>query len=133
MRDIARHALAPAAALLLAVALPAGASAAPGGSIVYAKGGNVYPAHGDGTNRRRLTHNKRRSHPFEHPTQADDGTVVAIRDDRTLYRFSRSGKRRSRPHKVATGPRNENSLHDLAFSPAVSPPAARRAYAEATR
>jgi hypothetical protein len=42
MRDTARHALAPAAALLLGVALPAGASAAPGGSIVYAKGGNVY-------------------------------------------------------------------------------------------
>src|SRR3954454_7361900 len=99
---------AAAAALLL----PAGASAAAGGSIVYAKRGNVYRAHGDGTHQRRLTKNKRRSHPFEHPTQADGGTVVAIRDDTTLYRFSRRGKRLGRARKVATGLRNEGSLHD---------------------
>jgi hypothetical protein len=108
---------AAAAALLL----PAGASAEAGGSIVYAKRGNVYRSHGDGTHQRRLTKNKRRSHPFEHPSQADGGTVVAIRDDTTLYRFSRRGKRLGRARKVATGLRNEGSLHDLAFSPAVSP------------
>lgn len=116
------HRLAAAVALLLtAAAVPPAASAAPTGSIVYANGGNVYRADGDGAHQRRLTRDGRRSHPYEHPTQADNGTVVAIRDDMTLYRLSRSGKRLGRPHKVATGLRNQNSLHDLAFSPAVSP------------
>ena len=115
------HRLAAAGALLLAAGLPGAASAAPTGSIVYAKGGNVYRANGDGTNQRRLTRDGRRSHPYKHPTQADSGTVVAIRDDRTLYRLTRRGKRLGRPHKVATGLRNPGSLHDLAFSPAVSP------------
>ncbi|MDT7713663.1 MAG: hypothetical protein QOG46_2531, partial [Pseudonocardiales bacterium] len=81
-----RHRFAATAVLLLAGALPATASAAPSGSIVYAKGGNVYRANGDGTHQRRLTRDGRRSHPYEHPTQADAGSVVAIRDDRTLYR-----------------------------------------------
>jgi hypothetical protein len=120
-REPSRPPLALGAALLVAAVLPASSSAAPGGSIVYAKGGNVYRAHGDGTQQRRLTRNKRRSHPFEHPTQADNGTIVAIRDDMSLYRFSPRGKRLGHPHRVATGLRNENSLHDLAFSPAVSP------------
>ncbi|MEA2135741.1 MAG: hypothetical protein QOC68_3650 [Solirubrobacteraceae bacterium] len=116
-----RHRFAATAVLLVAGALPATAAAAPSGSIVYAKGGNVYRANGDGTHQRRLTRDGRRSHPYEHPTQADAGSVVAIRDDRTLYRLSRRGKRLGRPHKVATGLRNPGSLHDLAFSPAVSP------------
>jgi hypothetical protein len=107
--------------IALALALPAGASAAPTGSVVFTKGGNVYRAHADGSGARRLTRDGSRSHPYEHPTQADDGTVVTVRDDTTLHRLSRKGKRLGRPRQIATGFRNEGSLHDLALSPAVSP------------
>jgi WD40-like Beta Propeller Repeat len=105
----------------LALALPASASAAPTGSIVFSKSSNIYRAHGDGSGARRLTRDGSRSHPYRQPTQADDGTVVAVREDTTLYRLSRTGRRLGRPRPIATGPRNEGSLHDLALSPAVSP------------
>jgi hypothetical protein len=109
-----------AAAVLAALAVPAGATAA-SGSIVYTKSGNIYRAHGDGSHAKRLTRDGTRSHPYTHPTQADDGTIVAVRNDTTLYRFTRTGKHLGKGHKVATGLRNSGSLHDLAFSPAVSP------------
>lgn len=106
---------------LAALAWTAAAPAAPGGSIVYTKAGNVYRAHGDGSGARRLTRDGKRSRPYEHATQADNGIFIAIRDDTTLSRFSRKGKRLGRARRVATGLRNSGSLHDLAFAPALSP------------
>jgi hypothetical protein len=112
---------AAAVVVLFALVVPASAAAAAGGSIVYSKSGNIYRAHGDGSHATRLTHDGTRSHPYTHPTQADDGTIVAVRNDTTLYRFTRTGKHLGKAHKVATGLTNPRSLHDLIFSPAVSP------------
>jgi hypothetical protein len=109
-----------AATVLSVLALPASAAAA-SGSLVFTKSGNVYRSRGDGTHLRRITRDGTRAHPYTHPTQADDGTIVAARNDTTLYRFTRTGKRLGKARKVATGLRNSGSLHDLAFSPAVSP------------
>ena len=54
-------------------------------------------------------HAGRQRHRGRHPQRADPLPPDAAR------------KRLGRPHKVATGLRNSGSLHDLAFSPAVSP------------
>lgn len=105
----------------MAVVMAAPASAAAAGSIVYTKAGNIYRAHGDGSGVHRLTRDGKRSRPYKDPTQADNGTVVAVRDDMTLHRFSRAGKRLGRARRVATGVHNSGSLHDLAFAPALSP------------
>jgi hypothetical protein len=107
-------------AVLAVVAWPATAPAAPTGSIVFTKAGDVYRARPDGSHARRLTRSGR-SRPYRHPTQADDGTVVAVRADTTFYRFSRRGRRVGRARRIATGLRNAGSLHTLALSPAVSP------------
>ena len=90
------------------------------GSIVFTKAGDVYRARPDGSHARRLTRSGR-SRPYRHPTQADDGTVVAVRADTTFYRFSRRGRRVGRARRIATGLHNGGSLHTLALSPAVSP------------
>jgi hypothetical protein len=79
--------------IALALALPAGASAAPTGSIVFAKGGNLYRARADGSGGRRLTRDGSRSHPYKHPTQADDGTVVKARGCRASPRSGSDGTR----------------------------------------
>jgi WD40-like Beta Propeller Repeat len=111
-----------AAGLTIAAALGAAsaAKAAPSGSIVYAKSGSIYRANPDGSHTRRLVKGSK-SHPYRHPTQSDNGTVAAVRDDTILFRFSRTGKRLGKGHRIATGLRNEGSLHNLAFAPAISP------------
>ncbi len=110
-----------AAAVLSVLVLPAAASAAAGGSIVFIKSGNVYRAHPDGTKVKRLTRDGTKAHPYTHPSQADNGTIVAARNDTTLYRWSAAGKLLGKAHKVATGLRNKSSFHDLIFAPALSP------------
>jgi hypothetical protein len=99
----------------------AGAEAAPPGSIVYTKAGNIFRAHGDGSGAKRLTRDGTRARPYKQPTQADNGVVASVRGDTMLYRFSRGGRKLNKPRRIATGLRNEGSLHDLAFAPAISP------------
>jgi hypothetical protein len=101
------------------IAAPA-APAATTGSIVYAKSGSIYRAHPDGSHAKRLAKGSR-SHPYRHPTQSDNGTVAAVRDDTILFRFSRTGKRLGKGHRIATGLQSAGSLHTLAFAPALSP------------
>jgi len=90
------------------------------GSLVYVRGGNVWRARADGSGRRRLTRNGTPRDPYSPPSQANNGTIIAVRGP-WLYRFAPTGRLLRRPMKVAAGLRNAGSLHELPFSPAVSP------------
>ena len=118
---------ASAAILAQAAAAPAStagraASSATAGSLVYVSGGNVWRAGVDGSARRRLTRNGTRRDPYSPPSQADNGTIIAVRG-RLLYRFARTGKLLGPAKPVAVGLQNEGPLHELPFSPALSPDA----------
>src|SRR3954463_13543796 len=67
------------------------------GSIVYVKHDAIWVTSPDGRHEHRLTHGSRL---FASPSQAADGTIVALGDDNHLYRFSHAGRRRGKP--VAT-------------------------------
>ncbi len=95
--------------------------AAAGGSIVFAKAGNVWIAAPDGTGQRRVTRNGTAGNPYTSPTQADNGTIVALRGETQVSRLSRTGKVLGRPFNAAVGLHNEGPLHEIATSPAVSP------------
>ena len=60
--------------LTLALAAPAAAD-----SIVYVKDANVWVARPDGSEARALTTDGTPQLPYGTPTQADDGTVLAVR------------------------------------------------------
>ena len=79
------------AVLLVAALAPATAAA---DSIVYIKDGNVWLAAPDGTRQTQITSDG----GYESPSQADDGTIVAVRKtdengyhNRRLYRMDRTG------------------------------------------
>jgi len=108
-----------------AAAAPEGAAAvhatqASSGSLVYVSGGNLWRARADASGRRRLTRNGTARNPYSPPSQADNGTIVAVRGA-LLYRLGPSGRLLRRPAKVAAGLSNPGSLHELPFSPALSP------------
>jgi hypothetical protein len=73
-------------AVVLAVAALSAPSAA-ADSIVYEKDGNVWLANPGGTGQYPLT----RSGGYSNPTQANDGTIVAVKD-RLLHRMDRKGR-----------------------------------------
>ena len=104
-----------------ALAVPAGASAE---SLVFVKGGNVWTAHGDGSHAHRITRNGTRRLPYVHPTQADNGTIVALRAT-DMFRFTRGGRRIGKPRRVSAGLSGPGSLHELAEASEVSPNAKR--------
>ena len=68
--------------LTLAVAAPAAAD-----SIVYVKDGDVWSARPDGSAQRQLT----RDGGYNSPSQADDGTIVAVRGDH-FVKLARDGR-----------------------------------------
>ena len=72
--------------LVLATAAPAAAD-----SLVYVKDSNVWSAHPDGSEQRRLTTDGIPQDPYSSPTQADDGTIVAVRGTR-LYKLDPQGR-----------------------------------------
>jgi hypothetical protein len=75
---------------LIAAFLAAAAFTAPSAladSIVYEKGGNVWLTNPDGTGQRQVT----TSGGYSKPTQADDGTIVAVKNN-LLQRMDRSGR-----------------------------------------
>ncbi|MEA2366263.1 MAG: hypothetical protein QOI32_1775 [Thermoleophilaceae bacterium] len=95
---------------LLAVAAPAALA----DSIVYEKNGNVWLANPDGTGQRQLTS----SGGYSKPTQADDGTIVAVKG-KLLHRLDRSGRLLNLAgDSSGTGP----------ITPALSPDASLVAY-----
>jgi hypothetical protein len=79
-----------AAAALLVLAGPAGAD-----SLVFIKDANVWLANPDGSGQHQVTLDGTAAHPYESPSQADDGTIVAVRATATtrrqLYRLRQNG------------------------------------------
>src|SRR5688500_12218815 len=71
---------------LLALAAPAAAD-----SLIYVKDSNVWSARPDGSEQRRLTSDGIPQDPYSSPTQADDGTIVAVRGTR-LYKPDSQGR-----------------------------------------
>jgi hypothetical protein len=74
--------------LLLALAFAAPAAA---DSIVYIKDANVWVAQPDGTQARALTTDGTAGLPYASPSQADDGTVLAVRGSR-FHKLDRQGR-----------------------------------------
>jgi WD40-like Beta Propeller Repeat len=82
--------LAALGALAVTALAPAGASA---DSIAYVKGNDVWVSSPDGARSVQVTHGRK----FASPSQADDGTIVAIGDDNELWRFAQDGSQPSAP------------------------------------
>jgi hypothetical protein len=72
--------------LVLAAAAPAAAD-----SLVYVKDSNVWSARPDGSEQRRLTSDGTAQDPYSSPSQADDGTIVAVRGTR-MYKLDPQGR-----------------------------------------
>ncbi|HET8950999.1 MAG TPA: hypothetical protein VFN44_10830 [Solirubrobacteraceae bacterium] len=72
--------------LALAIATPAAAD-----SLVYVKDSNVWSARPDGSEQRQLTKDGIPQDPYSSPSQADDGTIVAVRGTR-LYKIDPQGR-----------------------------------------
>jgi hypothetical protein len=104
-----------------AAGLGAPDTASTAGSIVYQSGNNIWVASPNGSQQRMVTRDGRAGAGYAYPSQADNGTIEAVRGWTTLYHLSRSGKTIGRPLKVASGPNNNFSLHTLAMDPAISP------------
>jgi hypothetical protein len=104
------------AVVLAAAVIPATASA----SIVYVKRGNIWTARPDGSHAHRVTHDGTRRLPYDHPTQSDGGTIVALRGT-DMFRFTQRGRRIGKPRRVSAGLSGPGSLHELAEASEVSP------------
>jgi len=76
----------PAPAALTA---PQGLTAAPAGSIVFVKGGNVWLTRPDGTGMRQVTRDGTASSPYEHPTMSTSG-VIAVMKGSQIIRMAQS-------------------------------------------
>jgi len=72
--------------LLGVLAAPAAAD-----SLVYTKDGNVWTAGADGSSQAQLTRDGSPQTPYGTPSQADDGTVLAVRGSR-FVKLDRSGR-----------------------------------------
>jgi len=73
--------------LLLVSAVPAAAN-----SLVYVKDSNVWAARPDGTGAVQITADGKPQDRYGYASQADDGTILAVRGNR-FYRFDRAGRR----------------------------------------
>ena len=112
---------------IVAVAMAAGATSANADSLVYSKDGNVWVASPDGTNQRQLTTDGSPQLPYESPSQADDGTILALRGTR-FYKFNRSGQPLGPPlDSVLTNPPNPGGAVGP-FDPQISPDGTKIAY-----
>lgn len=95
------------AVLACCLALPAGAQAS---TIVYTSDGDVFIADMTTGNVSAVTKDGSVADPYRSPSQADDGTIVAVRgeaDEARLYRFDQAGNRLNAPFETAaptTGP-----------------------------
>jgi hypothetical protein len=119
-RRLAAAALAGAALVTAGSAAPAVAQAG-AGSLSYVRGGDVFLSAPDGSRATRLT----RDGGYAWPSQADDGTIVAVRrtreggrTPRRLHRLRRDGKRLGRPLETV---RVDDANFVGPLAPALSP------------
>jgi WD40 repeat protein len=111
------HRLLPISLFLCALLLPAAAQA---DSIVYSKGGDVWAARPDGSGARTIARG------YAHPTQADDGTILAM-DGNRFVRLNRAGRVLAKFNSVMTGlPAGIDAVGP--FDPVVSPDGTKVAY-----
>jgi hypothetical protein len=111
------HRLLPLCLLAGALLAPAAAQA---DSIVYSKRGDVWAARPDGSGARKIARG------YTHPTQADDGTILAM-DGNRFVRLSRSGRVVARFNSVMTGlPAGIDAIGP--FDPVISPDGTKVAY-----
>ena len=102
---------------ILALALSAMlAPAALADSIVYEKGGNIWQAAPDGSRQTQVT----TSGGYSRPTQADDGTIIALKD-KLFHRMDRSGR-------VLNSAGDPNNSNVTVLTPHVSPDGQRLVY-----
>lgn len=115
-----------AAVVLAALAGPPGGAAA--SSIVYTDGPDVWIASPDGARRAQVTHAPAGDLGYATPSQADDGTIVALDAGNRLVRFAQSGRRIGDPVPLWLGDGRSNGFHGP-FDPQVSPDGSKVAYA----
>jgi hypothetical protein len=89
------------------------ASAAQAASLTYIKQNNVWIANPDGSGQYQVTLDGSADSPYKSPSQADDGTIVALRLGR-LWRMKQNGALLNEP--IPTAASGGGPLH-----PAVSP------------
>ena len=95
------------AVLASCFALPGAAQAS---TLVYTDGGDVWAADMTDGSVHRVTTDGSAADPYRSPSQADDGTIVAVRgraDEARLYRFDQGGNRLNAPFETSaptTGP-----------------------------
>jgi hypothetical protein len=111
----------------LAVCGAAAPAAADASSIVYVSGDQVWLSTPDGARQVQVT----RDGGYTSASQADDGTIVALRSDNQLYRFDQRGALRNPPVPLWLGA--GNGTYTGPFSPHVSPDGSKVAYAFARR
>lgn len=90
------------------------------GSMVYLKGYNVWVARADGTGGRRITKNGSWEHPYVSPTQADNGVIVAARNNRIIRMTPAGGVINTinpKPLKNSAGQSMDGTPADVAISP----------------
>jgi hypothetical protein len=93
-------------------------TAASADSLVYIKGDNVWLANEDGTGRYQVTLDGTAGDPYESPSQADDGTIAAIRgsgSDEKIYLMKQNGSLVATPFEPAV--EFSDGLVDAAISP----------------
>ncbi len=78
------------AMLALAIAmLGFGAATASADSIVYIKNNDVWLVNPDGTGEKQVTNDGTASDPYSSPSQADDGTILAVKGEASAAEFHR--------------------------------------------
>jgi hypothetical protein len=103
-------------ALSCALVCCACATAADADNIVFVRGDNVWVAAPDGTHQAQVTTGRR----FASPSQADDGTIVAIDDANMLHRLTQAGVPRNEPFLTWLGLQGGSGFSGPYF-PRVSP------------
>jgi hypothetical protein len=121
-------ALVAGTASVAVAAAPAVTAASAPGSIVYVKDFNVWIANGDGSGERQVTSGGTAADPWQSPTQADNGVVVAHRSG-LIHRMNQYGQTFNvmDPPDLPDAIGNRLSGRDLTET-AISPDGSRIAY-----
>ncbi len=111
--------------LLVLVAALAAAPAARADTIVFRRGSDVWLMAPDGSGQRPVTHGER---PYEWPSAADDGTIVAADDGGRLHRLRPDGTAIGAPIPTAATGATEDESAETPTHVRISPDGARVAY-----